>query len=65
MTLLGRNTEVVGIENWSESNILGAWQENFEKLGVRSLLLCNTIGTGQQEQEEFITKKSRRSVQPT
>ncbi|NES78191.1 MULTISPECIES: GAF domain-containing protein [Okeania] len=56
MTLLGRNTEVVGIENWSESHILNAWQEDFEKLGVRSLLLCRTIGAGKKEQEEFITK---------
>ncbi|NET44338.1 GAF domain-containing protein [Okeania sp. SIO2B3] len=56
MTLLERNAEVVGIENWSESHILGAWQEDFEKLGVRSLLLCSTIGAGKKEQEEFITK---------
>ncbi|NEQ77232.1 MAG: GAF domain-containing sensor histidine kinase [Okeania sp. SIO2C9] len=56
MTLLGQNTEVVGIENWSESHILNAWQEDFEKLGVRSLLLCSTIGAGKKEQEESITK---------
>lgn len=56
LILLTENTEVIGIENWSENHILKAWQEDFEKLGVRSLLLCSTGGSRQQEQEESITE---------
>ncbi|NER02080.1 MAG: histidine kinase, partial [Okeania sp. SIO3C4] len=53
---LEQNSGVVGIENCLESHILGAWQEDFEKLGVRSVLLCSRIGTGNKEQEESIIR---------
>ncbi len=52
MKLIDQNTEVVGIENWSENHILISWQEDFEKLGVRSLLLCSTRGTRKQQEED-------------
>ncbi|MGB3510465.1 MAG: ATP-binding protein [Microcoleaceae cyanobacterium] len=42
MILLGQNTEVVAIENWSEDDRLLAWREYFDNLGVRALLLCST-----------------------
>jgi len=56
MMLLEKNTEVVGIENWSDNHILNAWQENFEKVGVRSILLCSTRGTRKQEESESTTE---------
>ncbi len=52
MILLGPNTEVVAIENWSEDYLLGAWREEFEKLAVRSLLLCSTRCAWKLEQQQ-------------